>query len=92
MKAVGKFIIVQDDEVVQKNELGLIITQDSDINIRYVIGKVNTVGGEVKEVEAGDFVYFDKVAGSNFRFKGKKLKAIREQDVVVTMKDANTAI
>ena len=55
MKAVGKFIIVQDDEVVQKNELGLIITQDSDINIRYVIGKVITVGGEVKEVEAGDF-------------------------------------
>ncbi|MAL08344.1 MAG: hypothetical protein CMF74_01600 [Maricaulis sp.] len=92
MKAVGKFIIVQDDEVVQKNELGLIITQDSDINIRYVIGKVITVGGEVKEVEAGDFVYFDKVAGSNFRFKGKKLKAIREQDVVVTMKDVNTAI
>ena len=28
MKAVGKFIIVQDDEVVQKNELGLIMGEN----------------------------------------------------------------
>ena len=37
MKAVGNFIIVKDDEVVQKNELGLIITEKSDMNIRYII-------------------------------------------------------
>ena len=92
MKAVGNFIIITDDEVIQKNDLGLIITEQSDLNIRYIIGKVITVGDLVKEVEPGNFVYFDKVAGSDLRVKGKKFKAIREQDVVVTMKDVNSVI
>ena len=92
MKAVGNFIIVKDDEVVQKNELGLIITEQSDLNIRYIIGEVITVGDLVKEVEPGSFVYFDKVAGSDLRVKGEKYKAIREQDVVVTMTDVNSVI
>ena len=82
MKAVGNFIIVKDDEVVQKNNLGLIITELSDVNLRYIIG----------EVKPGSFVYFDKVAGSDLRIKGEKFKAIREQDVVVTMKDVNSVI
>jgi co-chaperonin GroES (HSP10) len=46
----------------------------------------------VKEVKPGEFVYFDKISGSELRVKGKKYKAIREQDVVVTMKDVNTVI
>lgn len=92
MKAVGKFIIVKDEEVVQKNDLGLIITEKSDLNIRYIIGEVITVGDEVKEVKPGEFVYFDKISGSELRVKGQKFKAIREQDVVVTMKDVNTVI
>ena len=36
--------------------------------------------------------YFDKIAGSDLRVKGEKFKAIREQDVVVTMKDVNSVI
>lgn len=92
MKAVGSFIIVRDEEVVQKNELGLIITEKSDNNIRYVIGEVISVGDDVKEVIPGQFVYFDKIAGSELRIKGDKFKAIREKDVVVTMNNANSTI
>ena len=92
MKAVGSFIIVKDDEVIQKNELGLIITEKSDNNIRYVLGQVMTVGADVKEVVPGQFVYFDKISGSELRIKGTKLKAIRERDVVVTLDDADTVI
>ena len=92
MKAVGKFIIIKDEEVIQKIDLGLIITEQSDLNIRYIIGEVITVGDEVKEVNPGDFVYFDKISGSELRIKGEKYKAIREQDVVVTMDDVNTVI
>ena len=32
MKAVGDFIIVKDQEVVHKNDLGLIISDKSDLN------------------------------------------------------------
>ena len=92
MKAVGSFIIVRDEEVVQKNELGLIMTEKSDNNIRYVIGEVVTVGDDVKEVAPGQFVYFDKISGSELRIKGEKFKAIRERDVVVTMDDVDSAI
>ena len=61
MKAVGNYIIVKDEEVIQKNDLGLIITEESDNNIRYIIGEVVSVGADVKEVEVGGKVYFDKI-------------------------------
>lgn len=38
MKAVGNYIIVTDKEVVQKNSLGLIISETADHNIRYIEG------------------------------------------------------
>ena len=92
MKAVGSYIIIKDEEVIQKNDLGLIITEQSDTNIRYIIGEVVSVGSEVKEVEVGGRVYFDKIAGSNLRVNGQKLKAIRERDVVVILGNADSII
>jgi|TARA_R110002153_G_scaffold211784_1_gene364371 co-chaperonin GroES (HSP10) len=92
MKAVGSYIIIKDEEVIQKNDLGLIITEESDTNIRYIIGEVVSVGSEVKEVEVGGRVYFDKIAGSNLRVNGQKLKAIRERDVVVILGNADSII
>lgn len=85
MKAVGDYIIVKDEQVQQTNSLGLVVTEMSDNNIRYITGEVVSVGGEVKEITAGAHVYFDKVAGSGFRFQGERYKAIRERDVVITM-------
>ena len=92
MKAVGNYIIVKDEEVIQKNDLGLIITEESDNNIRYIIGEVISVGADVKEVEVGGKVYFDKIAGSSLRVNGTKLKAIRERDVVVILDNADSII
>lgn len=85
MKAIGNYIIVSDEEVVQKNSLGLIISEEADQNIRYIEGLVISVGDQTVAVEVGDRVYFDKVAGSRIRLKGKKYIAIRESDVVVTL-------
>ena len=85
MKAVGDYIIVKDEPVQQTNRLGLVVTEMTDNNIRYITGEVVSVGGEVKEITVGAHVYFDKVAGSGFRYKGDRFKAIRERDVVVTM-------
>lgn len=85
MKAIGNFIIVTDEEVVQKNNLGLIISEEADQNIRYIEGLVISVGDQVKAVEVGDRVYFDKIAGSRIRLNGKKYIAIRQSDVVVTI-------
>ena len=86
------YILVKDEEVIQKNDLGLIITEESDNNIRYIIGEVVSVGADVKEVEVGGRVYFDKIAGSNLRVNGEKLKAIRERDVVVILENADSII
>ena len=85
MKAIGNYIIVSDEEVVQKNSLGLIISEQADENIRYIEGVVLSVGDQTVAVEVGDRVYFDKIAGSKIRLDGKKYIAIRESDVVVTL-------
>lgn len=85
MKAIGNYIIVSDEEVVQKNSLGLIISEEADENIRYIEGVVLSVGDQTVAVEVGDRVYFDKIAGSKIRLDGKKYIAIRESDVVVTL-------
>lgn len=92
MRAVGSFIIVTDEETFQKNDLGLIITESVDNNVRYLIGKVVTVGDDVKEINVGSLVYYDKVSGSPIRIEGKKFIAIRERDVVVTVDEPNTSI
>ena len=85
MKAVGTYIIVKDEPLEQTNSLGHLITERSDNKIRYITGEVVSVGGEVKEIKPGDVVYFDKVAGSSFRYQSDRYKAIRERDVVVTI-------
>lgn len=85
MKAVGDYIVVIDQPVKQTDSLGLVVTELSDNNIRYIVGEVVSVGGLVKEIKEGSKVYFDKVAGSNFRVEGKRYKAIRERDVVITI-------
>lgn len=92
MRAVGSFIIVTDEETHQKNDLGLIISESVDQNVRYLIGKVVTVGEEVKEVRKDALVYYDKVAGSPVRIEGVKYVAIRERDVVITVDEPISAI
>lgn len=92
MRAVGSFIIVTDEETFQKNDLGLVISETVDNNVRYLIGKVVTTGEDVKEINEGALVYYDKVAGSPIRISGKKYIAIRERDVVVTVDEPDTAI
>jgi co-chaperonin GroES (HSP10) len=92
MRAVGSFIIVTDEETFQKNDLGLVISETVDNNVRYLIGKVVTTGEDVKEINEGALVYYDKVAGSPIRISGKKYIAIRERDVVVTVDEPDTTI
>ena len=92
MSAVGSIIIVTDEETFQKNDLGLVISEAVDNNVRYLIGKVVTTGDDVKEINEGSLVYYDKVAGSPIRIKGEKFIAIRERDVVVTIDEPHTSI
>ena len=90
LEALFDAVIVKPLEV-EEETYGSIVVPDmgKDKNEH---GEVITVGDLVKEVEPGSFVYFDKIAGSDLRIKGEKFKAIREQDVVVTMKDVNSVI
>lgn len=92
MRAVGSFIIVTDEETHQKNDLGLIISESVDQNVRYLIGKVVTVGEDVKEINKNSLVYYDKVAGSPIRINGVKYIAIRERDVVITVDEPVSAV
>ena len=65
MKAVGKFIIVKDEEVVQKNDLGLIITEKSARKDLLKIVKAGVGSGPTKITSIPIDINPEAKAGSN---------------------------
>jgi chaperonin GroES len=45
-------------------------------------GKVEAVGGEVKEVKVGDLVLFDKYSGSKISIEGTDYLILKEEDIL----------
>lgn len=45
-------------------------------------GKVEAIGGEVKEVKVGDIVLFDKYSGSKVNIDGTDYLILKEEDIL----------
>lgn len=45
-------------------------------------GKVEAVGGEVKNVKAGDTILFDKYSGSKINFENTEYLILKEEDIL----------
>ena len=85
MKAVGKFIVVEPIKTDCKTSGGLLLTQDTREAIRYRQGKVIEPGNDVKVLNKGDLIYYDKSAGFGIDIKDLQYKVIKEQDVVIIL-------
>ncbi len=48
-------------------------------------GKVEAVGGEVKEVKAGDEILFGKYSGDKFKADSQELMIIKEEDILAVV-------
>tara|TARA_R100000742_G_C4212972_1_gene38829 strand:+ start:64 stop:324 length:261 start_codon:yes stop_codon:yes gene_type:complete len=86
MKAIGKYIVIDPiEESNVKTEGGLILSDKQREDIRYRKAKVINPGTEVKAIEKGNEIYYDRNAGFGIQIKEKQYKIIKEFDVVVIL-------
>jgi chaperonin GroES len=89
MKAVNKYIII--DQIVEevKTSSGLIVSAVEADEMRYGKGVIVSIGNEVVAVKEGDTVYFDKRTGHQVRLEGVVYGIIKESDVVVVLEESD---
>ena len=83
MKAVNHYMIVKDIKTGPKKVAGLIMTDETDADNRYIKAKVISIGNLVEGIQEKDVVYYDKHAGHDIRHKDILYRVIRSGDVVL---------
>lgn len=85
MNAVNNYIVIEKikEEPVKQN--GLILTESQNTDVRYLKGKVISVGNLVQGVTNDDIIYYDRHAGHGVEYAGKLYHVIKQQDVVIVV-------
>ena len=83
MKAINRYIIVDKIKVEPKKVAGLIMTDDTDVDNRYIKAKIISCGNLVEGIKEKDTVYYDKHAGHGVQYKDLLYQVIRSGDVVL---------
>ena len=83
MKAVNHYLIIERIKDEPTKIGGLILTEQTDEDNRYLKAKVISIGNNVEGIEEGDVIYYDKHAGHGIQHKDKFYGVIKQQDVVL---------
>ena len=83
MKAINHYVIVNKIKTEPKKVAGLIMTDDTDVDNRYLKAKVISVGNIVEGIKENDIVHYDKHAGHGIQHKDNFYHVIKQQDVVL---------
>jgi len=83
MKAINRYIVVDRIKVEPKKVAGLIMTDDTDSDNRYLKAKIISRGNLVEGLKDGDTIYYDKHAGHSIQHKDILYQVIRSGDVVL---------
>ena len=83
MKAVNHYIVIEriKDEPVKVG--GLILTEQTDEDNRYLKATVISIGNLVEGIVVNDVIYFDKHAGHGIQHENKFYHVIKQMDVVL---------
>ena len=82
MKAVNNYLII--DMIKEEPKVGgLILTEQTDEDNRYLKAKVVSIGNLVEGIQEGDTIYYDKHAGHGIQHKDKFYGVIKQMDVVL---------
>ena len=82
MKAVNHYLII--DMIKEKPKVGgLILTDQTNEDNRYLKAKVVSIGNNVEGINEGDTIYYDKHAGHGIQHKDKFYGVIKQMDVVL---------
>jgi co-chaperonin GroES (HSP10) len=83
MKAINRYIIVDKIKLEPKKVAGLIMTDDTDVDNRYLKAKIISCGNLVEGLKDNDIIYYDKHAGHDISFKDKLYRVIQDKDVIL---------
>jgi len=83
MKAINRYIVVDKIKVEPKMVAGLIMTDDTDSDNRYLRAKIISTGNLVEGLKDNDVIFYDKHAGHDISWKDSLYRVIRDQDVVL---------
>jgi len=83
MRAVNNYIIVENIKTEPKKVAGLIMTEETDQDNRYLKARIVSCGNLVEGLKDGDTIYYDKHAGHGVQYKDILYQVIRSGDVVL---------
>jgi co-chaperonin GroES (HSP10) len=83
MEAINRYIVVDKIKVEPKKVAGLIMTDDTDSDNRYVRAKIISTGNLVEGLKNNDVIFYDKHAGHDISWKDSLYRVIRDGDVVL---------
>ena len=83
MKAVNHYIIIKNIKTEPKKVAGLIMTDKTDVDNRYVKADIISIGNLVEGIKEKDIVYYDKHAGHDIQHKDTLYRVIKSGDVVL---------
>jgi co-chaperonin GroES (HSP10) len=83
MQAVNFYVIIDKIKEAPKKVGGLELTEKQNTDVRYLKGKVVSVGDQVSNVKEGDLVRYDKHAGHGIEWDNKLFFVIKAMDIVL---------
>lgn len=85
MNAVNNYIIIEKIKEEPKKQNGLFLTESQNKDVRYLRGKVISIGNLVQGVTNDDIIYYDRHAGHGVEYNGMLYHVIKQQDVVIVV-------
>jgi co-chaperonin GroES (HSP10) len=83
MKAVNHYLVIERIKDEPTKVGGLILTEQTDEDNRYLKAKVVSIGSLVEGIQEGDIIHYDKHAGHGIQHKDKFYHVIKQMDVVL---------
>jgi len=83
MKAINNYVIVDKIKEEPKTVAGLIMTDDTDVDNRYIKAKIISTGNLVEGLKDNDIIFYDKHAGHAITWKDTLYQVIQSRDVVL---------
>jgi len=83
MKAINYYIIIDKIKEQPKKVGGIELNEKQNSDVRYLKGKVISVGDKITGLKEGDTIRYDKHAGHGIEWKDNLYYVITVNDVVI---------
>jgi co-chaperonin GroES (HSP10) len=83
MQAINYYVVVQKIKEAPKKVGGLELTEDQNKDVRYLKGKVISVGNLVEMLNKDDIVHYDKHAGHGIEWDNELYYVLKIGDIVL---------